>query len=164
MKKMVKDSKKKEEKPKESQFKKFLIKRAPIYLAAIAIVIIFIVPELTKGDLQSSFPQTLTEEEKQVVDTLMAYKGPNEEGYSLIDAISDEINEKYPNEKIYENKKTKVNVVVSKAEGGSHQVGLDFESYKEDFYYDWNIDMETGDVTGNDEDSQYIVDLVDFYD
>ena len=104
---MVKDSKKKEEKPKESQFKKFLIKRAPIYLAVIAIVIIFIVPELTKGDLQSSFPETLTEEEKLVVDTLMAYNGPNEEGYSLIDAISNEISEEYPNEKIYDNKKPK---------------------------------------------------------
>jgi len=161
---MVKDSKKKEEKPKESEFKKFLIKRAPIYLAAIAIVIIFIVPELTKGDLQSSFPETLTDEEKLVVETLMAYNGPNDEGHSLIDAISNEISEEYPNEKIYENKKTKVNVVVSNVGDKMHQVGLDFESYKDDFNYSWDIDMETGDVAGNDEGSKYLIDLVDFYD
>ena len=103
---MVRDSKKKNEKPKESQFKKFLIKRAPIYLAAIAIMIIFIVPDLTKGDLQSSLPQTLTQEEQLVVDFLMAYNGPNEKGLSLLDAISKEISEEYPNEKIYDNKKT----------------------------------------------------------
>ncbi len=161
---MVKDSKKKEEKPKESEFKKFLIKRAPIYLAVTAIVIIFIVPELTKGDLQSSFPETLTEEEKLVVNTLMAYDGPNEEGFSIMDATSNEISEEYPNEKIFDNKKTKVNVVVSNVENENYQVVFDFESYKEDFHYNWNMDMQTGDVTGNDEESKYIISLVDFYD
>ncbi len=161
---MVKDSKKKKEKPKESEFKKFLIKRAPIYLAVTAIVIIFIVPELTKGDLQSSFPETLTEEEKLVVNTLMAYDGPNEEGFSIMDAISNEISEEYPNEKIFDNKKTKVNVVVSNVENENYQVVFDFESYKEDFHYNWNMDMQTGDVTGNDEESKYIISLVDFYD
>jgi hypothetical protein len=161
---MVKDSKKKEEKPKKSEFKKFIKKRAPIYLAVIAIVIIFIVPELTKGNLQSSFPETLTEEEKLVVDTLMAYDGPNEEGLSLIDAISNEISEEYPNEKIYDNKKTKVNVVVSSVENENYQVVFDFDSYKEDFHYNWNINILTGDVAGNDEESKYIINLVDFYD
>ena len=161
---MVKDSKKKEEKPKESQFKKFLIKRAPVYLAVLAITVIFIVPELTKGDLQSSFPQTLTEEEKLVVDFLMAYNGPNKEGYSLIDAISNEISEEYPNEKIYDNKKTKINVVVSNVENENYQVVFDFESHKNGFHYYWNIDMNTGDVKGNDEESKYIIGLVDFYD
>ena len=161
---MVKDSKKKEEKPKESQFKKFLIKRAPIYLATIAIVIIFIVPELTKGDLQSSFPQTLTEEEKSVVDTLMAYNGPDKEGYSVIDAISNEISEEYPNEQIYDHRKTKVNVVVSNVENEMYQVVFDFESHKNGFHYDWNVDMKTGDVNGNNEESKYIIDLVNFYD
>jgi len=161
---MVKDSKKKEEKPKESQFKKFLIKRAPVYLAVLAITVIFIVPELTKGDLQSSFPQTLTEEEKSVVDFLMAYNGPNKEGYSLIDAISNEISEEYPNEKIYDNKKTKINVVVSNVENENYQVVFDFESHKNGFHYNWNIDMNTGDVKGNDEESKYIIGLVDFYD
>lgn len=161
---MVRDSKKKEEKPKESQFKKFLIKRAPIYLAAIAIMIIFIVPDLIKGDLQSSFPQTLTQEEKLVVDSLMAYNGPNEKGLSLIDAISNEISEEYPNEKIYDNKKTKVNVVVSNIENEKYQVIFDFESYKDDFHYNWNIDMDSGDIKGNDEESKYIINLVNFYD
>lgn len=161
---MVKNSKKKEEKPKESQFKKFLIKRAPIYLAAIAILVIFIVPEFTKADLQSTYKPTLTEDENLVVDTLFAYNGPNEEGYSLKDAISSEISEEYPNENIYENKKTKVNVVVSTLEDEMYQVDFNFESYKKDFHYNWNIDMKTKNVQGNDEDSNYIIDLVDFYD
>ena len=161
---MVKESKKKEEKPKESQFKKFLIKRAPVYLAAIAIIIIFIVPELTKGDLQSSFPETLTEEEKLAFDTLMDYNGPNNEGYSIMNAIEDEIDEEYPNEKIFENKKTKVNWVVSNLENENYKTVFDFESHKGDFHYNWTIDMKTGDVKGSNEESKYIIDKVDFYD
>jgi hypothetical protein len=161
---MVKDSKKKEEKPKESEFKKFLIKRAPLYLAAIAILVIFVVPELTKADLQSSYRQILTEEEILIVDSLMAYNGPNEEGYNLKDAISNEISEEYPNENIYQDKKTKLNVVVSNVGKETYQVVFNFESHKDDFHYNWNIDLETGDVQGNNEDSIYIIDLVDFYD
>lgn len=161
---MVKNSKKKEEKPKNAPFKNFIKKRAPIYLAVLAIVIIFIVPELTKGDLQSSFPKTLTEEEKIVLNSLMAYNGSNDKGLSIIDAISKEINEKYPNEKIYDNKKTKVNVLISKFDQENYNVVLDFESYKDNFHYSWNINMQTGDVKGNNEESKYIVNLVDFYD
>ena len=161
---MVKDSKKKEEKPKESQLKKFLIKRAPLYLAAIALLIIFIIPELTKADLQSSFSETLTEEENSVVDTLLAYNGPNDEGYTLKDAISDEISEEYPNENIYENKKTKVIVVVSNLENKLYQVDFNFESHKNNFHYNWDIDMNSKKVYGNDDGSKYIIDLVDFYD
>ncbi len=161
---MVKNSKKKEEKPKESQFKKFLIKRAPIYLAAIAILLIFIIPELTKGDLQSSLPSNLPENEKLVLDSLMAYNGPNKEGYRVMDAISEEINEKYPNEKIFQNKDTSVNVSISNIENEVYQVDFKFDSYKENLHYNWNIDMVSGDVSGNDDESKYIIDLVDFYD
>jgi hypothetical protein len=161
---MVKESKKKEEKPKESPFMKFLKKRAPVYLSVIAIVIIFIVPELTKGDLQSNLPENLSEEEKVALDTLMSYKGPNNEGRSVMDEISSQIDEKYPNEKIYDNKKTNVNVSVSKIDTDNYQIVFDFESYKEDLHYDWNVDMKTGDVKGMDKESKNIIARVDFYD
>jgi len=160
---MVKDSKKKE-KTKESHFKKFLKKRAPIYLAAIAIVIIFIVPELSKGDLESKFPQTLSSEEQSVINILMTYNGPNEKGLTIEEAITKQIDEKYPNEKIYDNKKTNVNISVTKLENDEYQVILDFDSYKEDFHYDWNVGIESKNIKGNNEDSKYIINLVDFYD
>lgn len=160
---MVKDSKKKE-KQKESPFKKFLKKRAPIYLAVIAIVIIFIVPELSKGDLETKFPQTLSSEEQNVINILMTYNGPNEKGLTIKEAITNQIDEEYPNEKIYDNKKTNVNISVTKLEKDEYQVILDFDSYKEDFHYDWNVNIESKNIEGNDEDSKYIINLVDFYD
>jgi len=161
---MVKDSKKKEEKPKESSFKKFLKKRAPFYLAGIAILIIFIVPELTKGDLQSNLPENLTDEEKRALDTLMSYKGPDNEGFSVEDAITNRINENYPNEKIFDNKNTKISVLVSKLEEENYRITFDFDSYKEDLHYDWNVNLLDGKIEGNDPDSKYIINYVDFYD
>jgi len=161
---MVKDSKKKEEKPKESSFKKFLKKRAPFYLAGIAILIIFIVPELTKGDLQSNLPENLTDEEQRALDTLMSYKGPDNEGFSVEDAITNRINENYPNEKIFDNKNTKISVLVSKLEEENYRITFDFDSYKEDLHYDWNVNLLDGKIEGNDPDSKYIINYVDFYD
>jgi len=161
---MVRDSKKKEEKPKESEFKKFVKKRAPIYLGVIALIVVFVVHELTKGDLQSKFPENLSEEERKIVDTLMSYKGPNEEGLSVLDAISNKISEEYPDEKIYDNKKTSVNLLVTSTESEDHKVTLNFQSYKGELNYDWNVNAETGEIKGNNPESKHIIDLVDFYD
>ncbi len=161
---MARDSKRKEGKPKESEFKKFVKKRAPIYLGVIALIVVFVVPELTKGDLQSKFPENLSEEERKVVDTLMSYKGPNEEGLSVLDAISNKISEEYPDEKIYDNKKTSVNLLVTRTESEDHNVTLNFQSYKGELNYDWNINAETGEIKGNNPESKHIIDLVDFYD
>ena len=167
---MRKDSKKKknkdEKKPKESEFKKFLKKRAPIYMGIAALFAVFVVPEITKGDLESSLPTDISEEQKQVLDTLMSYKGPNEKGLSVMDAISDKIKEEYPNEKIYDNKKTSVDLAITNEMESSekYRVVLNFQSYKGEINYDWIVDAETGDIKGNNAEGKHIIDLVDFYD
>lgn len=167
---MTRDSKKKDERPKESEFKKFVKKRAPIYLGVIALVVVFVVPELTKSNLENSFPDNLTEDEKQALDTLMSYSGPNEKGLSVKDAIKNKISEEYPNEKIYDNKKTKVSLSVSPIAGEGmsvekeFQIVLDFQSYKGELNYDWSVNMETGEIKGSNQEAKHIIDLVDFYD
>ena len=153
----------KEEKPKKNDFKAFLRKRAPIYLGLIGLFIIFIVPDLTKSDLESSFPE-LVFEEQQAVDALMGYNGPNESGLTVMDAISMKISEEYPDEKIYDNKKTNVELIVSSIDSEKYQVMLNFESHKGEINYDWNVDMSSGEITSNNQESKYIIDLVDFYD
>ncbi len=160
---MGKDGKEKEEKPKKSDFKAFLRKRAPIYLGLIGLFIIFIVPDLTKGDLESSLPE-LTSEEQQVVDVLMGYNGPNESGLTVMDAISMKISEEYPDERIFDNKKTKIELTVSNIDSEEYQVVLNFESHKGEMNYNWNVDMGSGKIASNNQESKYIIDLVDFYD
>lgn len=159
---MVKNNKK-EEKPKKNDFKSFLRKRAPIYLAIITIFVIFAIPELTKSDLQSSFPE-LTSEQKQVVDILMNYNGPNESGLTVMEAITNQINEEYPDEKIFDNKKTIIELSVSKINDEEDHFVLDFKSYKGELNYDWNVNKISGKITSNNQNSKHIIDLVDFYD
>jgi len=160
---MGKDRKEKGEKPKKSDFKAFLKKRAPIYLGIMGLFLIFIVPDLTKGDLESSFPE-LTSEEQQVIDIIMGYDGPNDSGLTVIDAISNKISEKYPDERIYDNKKTKVGLTVSNISSEEYQVILNFESHKGEMNYDWNVDINSEKIISNNQESKYIIDLVDFYD
>jgi len=160
---MGKDRKDKEEKPKKSDFKAFLKKRAPIYLGIMGLFMLFVVPDLMKGDLESSFPE-LSSEEQQVVDILMGYNGPNESGLTVMDAISMKISEEYPDEKIYDNKKTNVELTVSIVDSEEYQVVLNFESHKGEMNYNWNVDMTSGKITSNNQESKYIIDLVDFYD
>ena len=153
----------KEEKPKKNDFKAFLRKRAPIYLGIIGLFMLFVVPDLMKGDLESSFPE-LSSDEQQVVDILMGYDGPNESGLTVMDAISMKISEEYPDEKIYDNKKTNVELTVSIVDSEEYQVVLNFESHKGEMNYNWNVDMTSGKITSNNQESKYIIDLVDFYD
>jgi len=160
---MGKDRKEKEEKPKKSDFKAFLRKRAPIYLGIIGLFILFVVPDLMKGDLESSFPE-LSSEEQQVVDILMKYDGPNDSGLTVMDAISMKISEEYPDEKIYDNKKTKVELTVLNIDSEEYQVVLNFESHKGEMNYNWNVNIDSGKITSNNQESKHIIDLVDFYD
>jgi hypothetical protein len=162
-KEMDKDRKEKEEKPKKNDFKAFLRKRAPIYLGIMGLFMLFVVPDLMKGDLESSFPE-LTSEEQQVMDILMKYDGPNDSGLTVMDAISMKISEEYPDEKIYDNKKTKVGLTVSNIDSEEYQVILNFKSHKGEMNYDWNVDMSSEKIISNNQESKYIIDLVDFYD
>ena len=160
---MGKDRKEKEEKPKKSDFKAFLRKRAPIYLGIMGLFILFVVPDLMKGDLESSFPE-LTSEEQQVIDILMKYDGPNDSGLTVMNAISMKIDEEYPDEKIYDNKKTKVELIISNINSEEYQVVLNFKSHKGEMNYDWNVDVSSEKITSNNQESKYIINLVDFYD
>ncbi len=160
---MGKDRKEKEKKPKKNDFKAFLRKRAPIYLGIMGLFILFIVPDLMKGDLESSFPE-FTSEEQQVIDILMKYDGPNDSGLTVMDAISMKISEEYPDEKIYDNKKTKVELTVSNIDSEEYQVILNFKSHKGEMNYDWDVNMSSEKIISNNQESKYIIDLVDFYD
>jgi len=161
---MVKDKKKKEgEKPKKNDFKSFLKKRAPIYLALIAMFIIFVVPEMTKGTLEKSLPE-LSVEDQQAVDILMKYSGPDNDGLTVLEALENRISEEYPDEKIYDNKKTTVDLTVANLNSEEYQITFNFESYKGEMNYDWKVNVNSEEITSNNPEAKYIIDLVKYYD
>jgi len=159
---MGKDSKK-EEKPKKSDFKAFLRKRAPFYLAAITLIVISAYGVLSEKNLESFFPE-LTSEEEQVFDILMKYNGPNESGLTVMKAIENKIKEEYPDEKVFDDKNTKVGLDISKIDPDEYQVVLNFQSHKGEINYDWNVNANSKKITSNNPESKHIIDVVDFYD
>lgn len=161
---MVKDKKKKEgEKPKKNDFKSFLKKRAPIYLALIAMFVIFVIPEMTKGTLEKSLPE-LSVEDQQAVDILMKYNGPDNDGLTVLEALENRISEEYPDEKIYDNKKTTVDLTVANLNSEEYQITFNFESYKGEMNYDWKVNVNSEEITSNNSEAKYIIDLVKYYD
>ena len=164
MKKAKKPEKEKKEN-KEKSAKSFLKKRAPIYLAIITMLIVFVVPEFTAGSLQDHIPNDLTGGEKEALDTFLAYRGPNNSGLNAIDALSEKISEDYPDEKIFDNKDTVVMFSVSElsiSTDDEYQIILDFKTKKENTIYEWIINTETGDITSITQDAKKIIEIVDY--
>ncbi len=159
---MAKD-KKKEDKPKKNDFKSFLRKRAPIYLALIAMLVILVIPEITKGTLEKSLPE-LSVENQQAVDFLMNYDGPNNDGLTVFEALENKISEEYPDEKIYDNKKTTIDLTVTNVNPEEYQVIFNFKSHKGEMNYDWNVNVSSEEIISNNSESKYIIDLVNYYD
>jgi hypothetical protein len=159
---MVKDKKREEEKPKKSDFKAFLKKRAPIYLAVIAMVAIYVIMPLQEKNFEKSLPE-LSIEEEEILEILMTYDGKNG-GYTVKDAIKDQISEEYPDEKIFDNKKTSVELTVSNINLEEYQIIFNFKSHKGEINYDWNVNSSSGEISSNNSESKYLINKVDFYD
>ena len=161
---MGKKDKKEEQKPKKNNLKAFLKKRAPLYLAGIALIVISANGVLSEKHLDNLLID-LSEEEQIVVDILMQYNGPNESGLNVKDAIENNINEEYPNMNIFDDRNTRIHVVVTNINLEEYQVILNFKSDKgNDINYDWNVNIDSKEIKSNNPESKYIINIVDFYD
>ena len=160
---MGKESKKKEDKPKKNDFKSFLKKRAPIYLALIAMLVVFVIPEYTKGTLEKSFPE-FSAEEQQVIDILMKYDGPNNDGLTVLEALENKIDEEYPDEKIFDHRKTTVDLTITNVDSEEYKVNFNFKSHKGEMNYNWNVNIISKEISSDNLESKHIIDLVKYYD
>jgi len=160
---MGKESKKKEDKPKKNDFKSFLKKRAPIYLALIAMLVVFVIPEYTKGTLEKSFPE-FSAEEQQVIDILMKYDGPNNDGLTVLEALENKIDEEYPDEKIFDHRKTTVDLIITNLDSEEYKVNFNFKSHKGEMNYNWNVNIISEEISSDNSESKHIIDLVKYYD
>ena len=158
---MARDKRKKEEKAKKSNFKVFLKKRAPFYLAAIALVVISVQGILSEKNFENSLPD-LSDEEQKVIDILMNYNGGDESKLTVMEVIKNKINEEYPDEKIFEHKKTAVELLVTDVNSEEYQVILNFKSYKGEMNFDWNVNVSLEKITSNNLKSKHIIDVVTY--
>ena len=160
---------KKEKKPsrekKEKSGKAFLKKRAPIYLAIITLLVVFVVPELTKGTLDANIPDDLTGNEKEALDAFLAYRGPNNSGLNAIDALAGKIADDYPDEKIFDDKDTVVEFSINQLDSASndeYKIHLDFQTKKEDTTYEWSVNISTGEIFDTNPEAKKIIEIVDY--
>ncbi|MBA4458837.1 MAG: hypothetical protein H2A90_03655 [Nitrosopumilaceae archaeon] len=159
---MVRDKKKKdEEKPKKSGLKAFLKKRAPFYLAAVALIIISAQSVLSEKNFENSLPE-FSGDEQIVVNTLLNYNAGVESKLSVKEVIKNQIDEEYPDEKIYGHKKTVLDLSVTNVNSDEYNVILNFKSYKGEMNFDWNVNLESQEITSNNPESKYIIDVVTF--
>jgi len=158
---LARDKRKKEEKAKKSNFKVFLKKRAPFYLAAIALVVISVQGILSEKNFENSLPD-LSDEEQKVIDILMNYNGGDESKLTVMEVIKNKINEEYPDEKIFEHKKTAVELLVTDVNSEEYQVILNFKSYKGEMNFDWNVNVSLEKITSNNLKSKHIIDVVTY--
>ena len=159
---MAKDKKKKEEeKPKKSGLQAFLKKRAPFYLAAVALIVISAQSVLSEKNFENSLPE-LSGEEQMAVDTLLNYNAGVESKLTVKEVIKNQIDEEYPDEKIYGHKKTVIDLSVTNVNSDEYNVILNFKSYKGEMNFDWNVNLESQEITSNNSDSKHVIDVVTF--
>ena len=105
-----------EKKKEKSDFGAFLKKRAPIYLGIVALFLVFVVPQLTAKSLDDTFPD-LSEEKQGVVETLMGYDGGDGTGLTVMEAIEEKIDDLYPEDGIFDDKRTTVSLAIDRTVG-----------------------------------------------
>jgi len=154
----------KEGKPKPNSFSAFLKKRAPVYLGIMGLFLIFVVPQLTGNSLEGLFPEDLSDVEREALDAVMSYDGPNNDGLTVLEALDAKIKEKFSDDRILDDKSAEVLVSVAETGPGTAELVFTFQSSKGGIEYTWNVNTESGEISGANPESESIVDLVDFYD
>ena len=159
---MAKDKKKDEvEKPKKQGLQAFLKKRAPFYLAAVALIVISAQSILSEKNFENSLPE-FSGEEQMAVDTLLNYNAGVESKLTVKEVIKNQIDEEYPDEKIYGHKKTVLDLSVTNVNSDEYNVILNFKSYKGEMNFDWNVNLESQEITSNNPESKHVIDVVTF--
>jgi len=166
-----KDESKDDKKPKkESDLKKFLNKRSFIYLSAAVFFVVFIVPDMiAPSDLEKKLVENLESDEQNIAWSIVkSYRGSDDSGNNLFDAIITQKENAYPTEKILKHNDTMLEVSVldmQEQKGASfYDVHFTFQTYNAVQEYIWNVNIETEEIIPLNDGAKKMMDIVEFYD
>jgi len=166
-----KDESKDDKKPKkESDLKKFLNKRSFIYLMAAVFFVVFIVPDMiAPSDLEKKLVENLESDEQNIAWSIVkSYRGSDDSGNNLFDAIITQRENAYPTEKILKHNDTMLEVSVldmQEQKGASfYDVHFTFQTYNAVQEYIWNVNIETEEIIPLNDGAKKMMDIVEFYD
>jgi len=166
-----KDESKDDKKPKkESDLKKFLNKRSFIYLSAAVFFVVFIVPDMiAPSDLEKKLVENLESDEQNIAWSIVkSYRGSDDSGNNLFDAIITQRENAYPTEKILKHNDTMLTVSVEEAARSAghafYEVHFTFKTYNAVHEYIWNVNIETEEIIPISDGARKMMNIVDFYD
>ena len=166
-----KDESKDDKKPKkESDLKKFLNKRSFIYLSAAVFFVVFIVPDMiAPSDLEKKLIENLESDRENIAwNIVKSYRGSDDSGNNLFDAIITQRENAYPTEKILKHNDTMLEVSVldmQEQKGASfYDVHFTFQTYNAVQEYIWNVNIETEEIIPLNDGAKKMMDIVEFYD
>jgi len=166
-----KDKREDDKKPKkESDLKKFLNKRSFIYLSAAVFFIVFIVPDMiAPSDLEKKLVENLESDEQNIAWSIVkSYRGSDDSGNNLFDAIITQRENAYPTEKILKHNDTMLEVSVldmQEQKGASfYDVHFTFQTYNAVQEYIWNVNIETEEIIPLNDGAKKMMDIEEFYD
>jgi len=155
---------------KESDLKKFLKKRSFIYLMAAVFFVVFIVPDMiAPSDLEKKLVENLESDEQNIAWSIVkSYRGSDDSGNNLFDAIITQRENAYPTEKILKHNDTMLEVSVldtQEQKGASfYEVHFTFQTYNAVQKYIWNVNIETEEIIPLNDGAKKMMDIVEFYD
>ena len=158
------DEIKKSENPKS--FSSFLKKRAPIYLGIIGLFMIFAYPALTEKNLESLLADDSFEgNERIAVEMVKFYKGTNDKGMTILQVIEEKINDKYSEQKIFNDEDTWAEFSAEATNTQNYEVVFVFSAENnQSMRYEWSVNLESGEISSTDGPSRIILQTVDHYD
>jgi hypothetical protein len=158
------DEIKKSDDPKS--FSSFLKKRAPIYLGIIGLFMIFAYPALTEKNLESLLADDSFEgNERIAVEMVKFYKGTNDKGMTILQVIEEKINDKYSDQKIFDDEDTWAKFTAEATNTKNYEVVFVFSAENnQSMRYEWNVNLESGEISSTDDLSRIILQTVDHYD
>jgi len=166
-----KDKREDDKKPKkESDLKKFLNKRSFIYLSAAVFFVVFIVPDMiAPSDLEKKLVENLESDEQNIAWSIVkSYRGSDDSGNNLFDAIITQRENAYPTEKILTHNDTMLTVSAEEAARSVghafYEVHFTFKTYNAVQEYIWNVNIETEEIIPLNDGAKKMMDIVEFYD
>ena len=155
---------------KESALKKFLKKRSFIYLMAAVFFVVFIVPDMmAPSALEKILVENLESDEQNIAWSIVkSYRGSDDSGNNLFDAIITQRENAYPTEKILKHNDTMLEVSIldmQEQKGASfYEVHFTFQTYNAVQEYIWNVNIETEKIIPLNDRAKKMMDIVELYD
>ena len=127
---------------------------------------IFAYRALTEKNLESLLADDSFEgKEKIAIEMVKFYKGSNDKGMTILQVIEEKINDRYSDQKIFDDKDTWAEFTAEVIDTKNYEVVFVFNvENKQSMKYEWHVNLETGEIHPKDGPSRVILQIVDHYD